>query len=195
MSQNCRACTSPWNSPVQNAGVRSLSLLQGIFPTQGLNLGLPHCRWILFQLSHKGSPRIMKWITYPFSSRSSQPRNRTKVSCIAGGFFNNWVIREHFSMYEKTQESALTEIILLMSMFTYLGPLSCVFTSWVSSWLTVRDGYSLMAAKWQILSSFLSFLRAHWLVLMTMTSLFTDMEGNISHLKIFHFRKCSISYA
>ena len=37
-------------------GVGSLSLLQGIFPTQGPNLGLPHCRWILYQLSHKGSP-------------------------------------------------------------------------------------------------------------------------------------------
>ena len=46
---------SPWNSPGQNAGVGSLSLLQGIFPTQGSNPGLPHCRWILYQLSHKGS--------------------------------------------------------------------------------------------------------------------------------------------
>ena len=46
---------SPWNSPGQNAGVGSLSLLQGIFPTQGLNTGLPHCRQILYQLSHKGS--------------------------------------------------------------------------------------------------------------------------------------------
>ena len=44
---------SPWNSPGQNTGVGSFSLLQGIFPTQGLN---PHCRWILYQLSHKGSP-------------------------------------------------------------------------------------------------------------------------------------------
>ena len=47
---------SPWNSPGQNTGVRSLSFLQGSFPTQGLNPGLPHCRWILYQLSHKGSP-------------------------------------------------------------------------------------------------------------------------------------------
>ena len=38
-------------------GVGSLSLLQGIFPTQGENPGLPHCRWILYQLSHKGSPK------------------------------------------------------------------------------------------------------------------------------------------
>ena len=44
---------SPWNSPGQNTGVGSLSLLQGIFPTQGLNPGLLHCRRILYQLSHK----------------------------------------------------------------------------------------------------------------------------------------------
>ena len=48
---------SPWNSPGQNTGVGSLLLLQGIFPTQGTNLGLPPCRQILYQLSHKGSPR------------------------------------------------------------------------------------------------------------------------------------------
>ena len=42
----------------QNTGVGSLSLLQGIFPTQGLNPGLPHWRWIVYQLSHKRSPGI-----------------------------------------------------------------------------------------------------------------------------------------
>ena len=47
---------SPWNSPGQNTGVGSLSLLQGIFPAQGLNPGLLHCKWILYQLSYKGSP-------------------------------------------------------------------------------------------------------------------------------------------
>ena len=51
------------------------SLLQGIFPTQGLNPGLPHCKWILYQLSHKESPRILEWVVYPFSSGSSQPKN------------------------------------------------------------------------------------------------------------------------
>ena len=49
---------SPWNSPGQNTGVGSLSLLQGIFPAQGSNPGLPHCRQILYQLSHKGSPSL-----------------------------------------------------------------------------------------------------------------------------------------
>ena len=85
---------SPWNSPDQNAGVGSLSLLQVIFPIQRLKPGLLHCRWILYHLSHKGSPRILEWVAYPFSSGSSWPRNRTRVSCIAGGFFTNWAIRE-----------------------------------------------------------------------------------------------------
>ena len=80
---------SPWNSPGQNPGVGSLSLLQGIFPTQGSNPSLLHCRWILYQLSHKRSPRILEWVAYPFSSRSSQPRNRTRVSCNGGRFFTS----------------------------------------------------------------------------------------------------------
>ena len=44
---------SPWNSLGENAGVGSLPLLQGHFPTQGLNPGLPHCGRILYQLSHQ----------------------------------------------------------------------------------------------------------------------------------------------
>ena len=47
---------SPWNSPGQNTGVGSCSLLQVTFPTQGSNPGLPHCRRILHQLSQQGSP-------------------------------------------------------------------------------------------------------------------------------------------
>ena len=57
----------------------ALSLLQGVFPTQGSNPRLPHCRQILHQLSHKGSPRILEWVAYPFSSRSSRSRNGTGV--------------------------------------------------------------------------------------------------------------------
>ena len=51
-----RGLYGPWNSPGQNPGVGSLSLFQGIFPTQGSSLGLLHCRWILYQLGDKGSP-------------------------------------------------------------------------------------------------------------------------------------------
>ena len=92
---------SPWNSLGQNTGMDSLSLLQGIFPMQGLNPGLLYCRWILYQLSHNGSPRILEWVAYPFSSGSSRPRNRTGVSCIAGRFFTSWAMREaQFSTIE-----------------------------------------------------------------------------------------------
>ena len=154
---------SPWNSLDQNIGVHSLSLVQGIFPTQGSNPGLSHCRWILYQLSHKGSPkywsgwpflsprdlsdpgielrssalqvdslqsepwrnpkmqwgevkvaqscptlcdpmdytvheilqaRTLEWVVFPFSRGSSQPRDWTQVSHIAGRFFTSWAIRE-----------------------------------------------------------------------------------------------------
>ena len=85
---------SPRNSPGQNTGAGSLSLSQGIFPTQKLNPGLPHCGQILYQLSFQGSPRILEWVAYPFSSGSSQPRNWTGVSCIAGGFLTNRTIRK-----------------------------------------------------------------------------------------------------
>ena len=85
---------SPWNSPDQNTGMGSISLFQGIFLAQGSNPGLPHCRWILYQLSHKGSLRILEWVAYPFSSGSSHLRNQTGVSRIAGGFLTNWTISE-----------------------------------------------------------------------------------------------------
>ena len=61
-----------------------------IFSTQGSNPGLPHCRRILYQLSHQGSPKILEWVAYPFSRGSSRPRNQTRVSCIAGRFFTSW---------------------------------------------------------------------------------------------------------
>ena len=67
------------------------------YPVQGSNPGHPHCRVILYQLSHKGSPRILEWVAYPFSSGSSPPRNWTRVSCIVGGVFTNWALREAYS--------------------------------------------------------------------------------------------------
>ena len=58
---------NPWNSLGQNTGVGSLSLLQGIFPTQWSSRGLPHCRWILYQLSHKRSYTYTYILfSYPF---------------------------------------------------------------------------------------------------------------------------------
>ena len=65
----------------------------GIFPNQGLNPSLLHCRLTVYHLSYQGSPRILEWVAYPFSMGFSWPRNRTEVSCIAGGFFTNWASR------------------------------------------------------------------------------------------------------
>ena len=85
-------CTLPgssvqWDSSGNNTGMGCHALLQGIFPTQGSNPGLPHCRKILYHLSHQGSLRIQEWLAYPFSRGSSSPRNQTKVSCIAGDLY------------------------------------------------------------------------------------------------------------
>ena len=71
-----RGLYSLWNSPDQNIGVGSHFLLQLMFPSPGdlpnpETPGLPYCRWILYQLSHKGSPRILECVAYPFSSGSS----------------------------------------------------------------------------------------------------------------------------
>ena len=78
----------------KNGGVGCHALLQGIFSTQGSNPGLPYCRRILYHLRHQESSRILEWITYPFSRGSSQPKNGTGVSCIAGEFFTSWTTRE-----------------------------------------------------------------------------------------------------
>ena len=116
----------PWDFPGKNTGVGCHSLLQGIFQTQGLNLGLLHCSQILNHLTIREVPgphtlnvcvshsvmsdslwphglysllgssvhgilqaRILEWVAIPFSRESSQPRNQTQVSYIAGGFFNS----------------------------------------------------------------------------------------------------------
>ena len=102
-----------WNPPGQNTEVGSLSLLQGIFPTQGSNPSLPHCRQILYQLNHKGSPRILEWVASLFSSGSSWPRNQIGVSCIAGGFFTSWATRK-------------TSIINIIEVFYFLFFILCL---------------------------------------------------------------------
>ena len=74
---------SPWNSPGQNTGVGSLSLLQGIIPTQGSNPGLLHCGRLLYQLSHKGSPRILEWVSLSLLQRIflTQESNQGLLHC------------------------------------------------------------------------------------------------------------------
>ena len=110
-AQSCSALCDPTDcslpdssvhgdSPGKNTGVGCHALLQGIIPTQGSNPALSHWRQILYCPSHQRSPRILAWVAYPFSRGTSQPRNRTGVSCIADRVFISWATWEaHFYPY------------------------------------------------------------------------------------------------
>ena len=88
----------PWDSPGKHTGVGCHDLLQGIFPTQESNPGLLHCRQMLYQLSHQGSPGILEWVAYHFSRGTSRPRNRNRVSCTAGVVFTNWTTQDRIQL-------------------------------------------------------------------------------------------------
>ena len=121
-------------SPGKNTGVGSHSLLRGIFPTQGWNPGLPHCRRVLYQLSPQGNTAILEWIAYPFCSGSSRPRSWTGVSCIAGGFFPSWVIRAACG----TAHTSVGKIVLLpcgLHLLSHLLPDFIHLIVNISTWL------------------------------------------------------------
>ena len=86
------------DSPGKILGVGYHALLQGIFPIQGSNPGVLHCRWILYHLSHQGNPRILEWVFF-FPRGTSQPRNQNGVPCIEGGFFTSWATWEAQTFY------------------------------------------------------------------------------------------------
>ena len=95
-----RGLYSLWNSPDQNIGVGSCFLLQLMFPSPG-DLPNPEIepRSPILQVDSlpaepQGKPKNTGVVVYPFSSGSSQTRNQTGVSCIAGRFFTNQAIRE-----------------------------------------------------------------------------------------------------
>ena len=113
---------SPWNSPGQNTGVGSLSLLQGIFPTREFNPGLPHCRQILYQLSHKGSPRILEWIAYLFYSLWNSPGKNTGVGSLSllWGIFPtqelNWdLLHCRWLLYQLSYEGSPSQLNTLLN--------------------------------------------------------------------------------
>ena len=62
--------------------------------TELASLASLHCHADSLPLCHLGSPRILECVAYPFSRGTSQPRNWTSISCIAGGFFSIWATRE-----------------------------------------------------------------------------------------------------
>ena len=87
---------SPWSSPGKDARAGCHSLLQGIFLTQGLNLSLLHCRWILYHLSYQGSPQKASYngfITVKFQ--------RTEKK--------NYVLQKRVSCFKSTSRNSCRE--------------------------------------------------------------------------------------
>ena len=74
-----------------------------------------NCVWLCDPMDYTAhgtlQARIQEWVAFPFSRGSSWPRNRTGVSCIAGGLFTNWAIREAIMEYTMLQLTVLTRII------------------------------------------------------------------------------------
>ena len=84
---------SPWNSKGQNTEVGSRFLLQGVFPTQGSHPVLPHCRQILYQLSHWGRPhatvKTLSWKKVKTNKQKNPSELRERNGkCVKTG--NNW---------------------------------------------------------------------------------------------------------
>ena len=117
-AMDCSPPESPvhGDSPGKNTGVGCYALLQGIFPTQGSKPGLQHCRWILYLLSHQGSPRILKWVAHPFYRGSLQPRNWTKA-CIAGRFFASWATREAPLSSPASVKYVCSHVVLFLTLY------------------------------------------------------------------------------
>ena len=129
------ACSLPGSSvhgdsPGKNTGVGCHALLQGIFPTQGLNPGLPHCRQILYWLNHQGSPRMLEWGAYPFSRWSFHPRNQTGVFCIPGEFFTSWATREAGTGYHVSVILFISKTLVLgeFGLYVYFFPSPQTYT-------------------------------------------------------------------
>ena len=132
VTKSCPTLLTPWtvarqtslsmDSPEKNIGVGCHFLLQGVFSTQDSNLGLLHCRQILYWWTMKrkgkwslsvvsnslwphghslpGSPvhgifqaRVLEWVAISFSRWSSQPGDWTRVSHIEGRRFTVWATR------------------------------------------------------------------------------------------------------
>ena len=150
----------------------SLSLLQGIFPTQGLKPGLLHCRWIIYQLSHRRSSRKLEWEGYSFFSESSPPRNQAGASCSAGRFFTYWDIKEahmcvcvYVCVYTHTSIHTFIYIYVVWELFTFhrsnfFPPEKlCINSVWESLFFP-----SLFKILWYILENILFSTEAPWLI-------------------------------
>ena len=106
-----------WDSPGKNTEVMLSSKWSS----------WPRDQTQVFHLSLQGSPRILECVAYPFSRESSQPRNWTGVSCIAGEFFTSWATREaQFLLY-----SRVNQLYVYMYLFLDFLPIWVTTEHWV----------------------------------------------------------------
>ena len=145
VTQSCPTLWDPTNcsppgssvhgdSPGKNTGVGCHALLWGIVPTQGSNPGLLHCRQIVYDLSHQGSPIILECVAYPFFWGSSWLRNRTRVSWVAGWFFTIWATREAPALsISRTVESKTKLLSFLEGLRIISGQVQRLLTH-ISDW-------------------------------------------------------------
>ena len=101
--QLCLTLCNTRNSPVQNTGMGSLSLFQRIFPTQGSNTNLPHCRQILYQLNHKRSPRILEWQPIPSPADLPDPGIQSGSPALQTDSLPTELSGKQFSILMKSQ--------------------------------------------------------------------------------------------
>ena len=97
-----------------NIGVGSLSPFQGIFPTQGSKPRPPTLQVYSPPSKTQGKPKNTGVVAYPFSRRSSWPRNRPGVSCISGRFFIIWATEKPFPTPQIRINHNLSKLILVI---------------------------------------------------------------------------------
>ena len=92
---------SLWNSPSQNTGVSTCSLLQGIFPTQGSNPGLPHCRWILYQLNIREAQEYWSRLLVGTSWATREARDWDRALIMLHLVFNKFISLLLYLLFRK----------------------------------------------------------------------------------------------
>ena len=146
---------NPWNSPGQNTGVDSGSLLQGIIPTQRWSPGLPTWQVDSLPAEAQGKPKNTEVDSLSLLQWSSQPRNRTRVSCIAGRFLINGAIRKaQWQVHRHDVTSSLKTYILWLFPFSAFLPF-CFFSGFCARFSCF---YPKVILSWSFLSVWARFL-------------------------------------
>ena len=117
----------PWNFPGKSTGVGCHFLLQGIFPTQGLNPGLPHCRKMLYHLSHQGSPSEQDCST-------SSPSDQEAFASL-------------LSLSKRTDRLKTTITKKLIKLITWITALSNSMKPWAITCRATQDGQVMVESS------------------------------------------------